>query len=681
MKCLKEIFTNRPLEIRTSAETTLSERSWSLLLELRERCGLRSIEIPNIQTTNPVKSPEEISVKITESSEQMEEELLQALCDYFIKHTEDSDNRILIDKNRMIGKATTFTQKKLGLFPQYLESFIIRSAERNQILRKGFGLLEIGLTEAENSFFSECHKSLSSGNLSYSQLKTSLNSKYKPLTVDFMKEFRPKQCIDWQKSVANAYWQTCWATGAIRGARGTTEPVLFFPIPWKSDRYIQQVSPQCFISSEPYRYYHQTQQEISKGNLYYNRTRELFVIQNQNEDVSDLENYLNDHCFCDLYTGSNKELSDEFQIKRSTSVIGSHLLTDVMKDYMQNQQFTHTLSDKPVLAAANSIFFLNFPEEYPAYYSSMNAPLGLLIQNNTILQPAIHKRGCFYQTSDSSAIEVFSLKNMVIDLYDFLTFESPENKTPGEWTYQSIYGDVKGYTNLISKGITPEDHDRIELVIIANQIIEIRTDGGQTQVPQNGFILAIPKEALSDLLELPTYEVGYRVQKGGLILDIENAFSCGPVLISKGMPINPDLFNLQTQQKDSALENFIGFQNKENVGLAPTRFPHFTDQVRAPRTFIGIDEASVYLTLVDGRSDTEHSIGMTLSEEAAFLKLLDCHSGLNLDGGGSSVMWLSEPHGSDFKIYEQASDGVVNRPSDMGGKERLLPVPILLFEE
>ncbi|HEY8431369.1 MAG TPA: phosphodiester glycosidase family protein [Sandaracinaceae bacterium] len=72
---------------------------------------------------------------------------------------------------------------------------------------------------------------------------------------------------------------------------------------------------------------------------------------------------------------------------------------------------------------------------------------------------------------------------------------------------------------------------------------------------------------------------------------------------------------------------------------------------RHPRTAAGIsrDRQTLYLVVVDGRSSA--SIGMTCAEEAELLKELGAWDALNLDGGGSSTMWIR-------------GRGVVNAPSD-----------------
>jgi exopolysaccharide biosynthesis protein len=76
-------------------------------------------------------------------------------------------------------------------------------------------------------------------------------------------------------------------------------------------------------------------------------------------------------------------------------------------------------------------------------------------------------------------------------------------------------------------------------------------------------------------------------------------------------------------------------------------------KTRHPRTSIGKrGKRKVILLTVDGR--TPQSAGMTLHELADFMLEQKCTDAVNLDGGGSTTLWIS---GKPF-------DGVVNMPSD-----------------
>ncbi|HRD81344.1 MAG: phosphodiester glycosidase family protein [Saprospiraceae bacterium] len=90
-------------------------------------------------------------------------------------------------------------------------------------------------------------------------------------------------------------------------------------------------------------------------------------------------------------------------------------------------------------------------------------------------------------------------------------------------------------------------------------------------------------------------------------------------------------------------------QNGERVALADRPF----NTNRHPRTCACTTTSDTLLLLtVDGRSTESH--GMSLPELTDLLLALGCRNAVNLDGGGSTTMWLA---GRPF-------NGVVNMPSD-----------------
>jgi len=76
--------------------------------------------------------------------------------------------------------------------------------------------------------------------------------------------------------------------------------------------------------------------------------------------------------------------------------------------------------------------------------------------------------------------------------------------------------------------------------------------------------------------------------------------------------------------------------------------------VRHPRSLIGFDAdtSHLFLVAIDGRR--EASVGVTLVEAAGLLREFGVAHALNLDGGGSTALWLN--------------GRVVNTPSDAGGE-------------
>lgn len=74
---------------------------------------------------------------------------------------------------------------------------------------------------------------------------------------------------------------------------------------------------------------------------------------------------------------------------------------------------------------------------------------------------------------------------------------------------------------------------------------------------------------------------------------------------------------------------------------------------RHPRTAITVTKKGrLLLITVDGRDS--NSAGMSLFELASVLRWLDSRDGINMDGGGSTALW----------VKGQGTNGIVNNPSD-----------------
>jgi hypothetical protein len=82
---------------------------------------------------------------------------------------------------------------------------------------------------------------------------------------------------------------------------------------------------------------------------------------------------------------------------------------------------------------------------------------------------------------------------------------------------------------------------------------------------------------------------------------------------------------------------------------------------RHPRTLIGdAADGTIWLATVDGRQP-QLSVGMTLDELRALAHRLGLVNALNLDGGGSTTMWVKDGQ----------TGSVVNSPSDLAGPRKV----------
>ena len=85
---------------------------------------------------------------------------------------------------------------------------------------------------------------------------------------------------------------------------------------------------------------------------------------------------------------------------------------------------------------------------------------------------------------------------------------------------------------------------------------------------------------------------------------------------------------------------------------------------RHPRTAIGFNKEHFFLVVVDGRQ-AGLSAGMTYPELAALMLRLGCEEAMNMDGGGSSTLWLG--------------GRVMNSPSD--GRQRRVANALVVVEK
>lgn len=128
-------------------------------------------------------------------------------------------------------------------------------------------------------------------------------------------------------------------------------------------------------------------------------------------------------------------------------------------------------------------------------------------------------------------------------------------------------------------------------------------------IPENGYVISGPKKLLMPLLKDKTVELDIKTSPEWK--NVKHIISGGPYLVKNG-----EVFVDMTAQKLAA----IGGRN--------------------PRTAVGYTSSDNFiLVTVDGREGS--SIGMTLMELANFMKSIGCVGAINLDGGGSTVMYVN----------------------------------------
>lgn len=170
------------------------------------------------------------------------------------------------------------------------------------------------------------------------------------------------------------------------------------------------------------------------------------------------------------------------------------------------------------------------------------------------------------------------------------------------------------------------------------QIVSGPHTAGRTKIPPQGFVLSFGgtkrPPALAQLKRgvAASIEVTYEPLEG----EPEPWASAQDIVGGAGLLIRDG-----RDITDWSVETF-------NKGFA---------EGRHPRTMIGnAADGTIWLITVDGRQPSL-SVGMTLEELRALAHRLSLVNALNLDGGGSTTMWVK--------------GGVVNNPSDAAGPRKV----------
>ncbi|MFB3896879.1 MAG: phosphodiester glycosidase family protein [bacterium] len=303
--------------------------------------------------------------------------------------------------------------------------------------------------------------------------------------------------------------------------------------------------------------------------------------------------------------------------------------------------FTNSFATLPELCeqehaeiGINAGYFLNMPEELDSVHGVMNDPVGLLMLDGKILVPPTYTR---------STVLINQLGQLFIRRIGMHDIDIQLGNVNLK-SYQ-IYTRVSGTK-------TPVDTAKVELVITNQEVVEMN-EIPSTLIPQNGFVVSLPKDdpQVQQILEILKLnrKIKYQLQLPRSYGTIIHAIAAGPQLVDNERLISPYFFDREPLQEDF-----------KSMVLAPTRFTHTVsdEHSRAPRSALGITkENKILLVAIDDdrrvKMDPKerYSIGATLGELAAIMFDLGCINAINFDGGGSTTLY------HDGKIVNQPSDG------------------------
>ncbi len=268
------------------------------------------------------------------------------------------------------------------------------------------------------------------------------------------------------------------------------------------------------------------------------------------------------------------------------------------------------------------------------YFAYTGKPLGTLLIDKELVSSPIYDRTALIITDDQ---KVF-IDNIKIDTY----FRTPRgvrynitgiNQGRGKEAvilYSPVWGEQTG-----------TGRDGIELIVSGGTVKDIKI--GNSSIPQDGYVISISGPAAQFLYD--NVKVGDKLDTHIKVIP----YSTSPRSILHMISGGPRL-----------VKNGVVYVSKHEE-----KFKADIAKGRAARTAVGVTaDGKILLVAVDGlprgkddRSE-KSSIGMTLEELAELLISLRAAEAMNLDGGGSTTMWV------DGKVVSRSANGSEQKVSN-----------------
>ncbi len=264
---------------------------------------------------------------------------------------------------------------------------------------------------------------------------------------------------------------------------------------------------------------------------------------------------------------------------------------------------------KNIAANSNSVVAVN-----GTYFKQdTGTPLGALVIDGEIITGPIYERAALLIGSNK-------YKTARISFSGTLTDNNSEIKIDNINRPRMSKDEVLIYTSKWGER-TPITKNPIKQVLIKDNKVELIT-GNSIKIPEGAQVITAPAYKTAGLKIGDEVTVSYNITPQDK--DIQHIISGGPYLIKEGK-----IFIDTASQKLNAIN-----------GLNPRTAAGYTK------------DGIMILVTVDGRK--EGSSGATLKELAAIMKELGCYEAINLDGGSSTVMYVSGTVKSGSNISNSA---------------------------
>jgi len=239
-------------------------------------------------------------------------------------------------------------------------------------------------------------------------------------------------------------------------------------------------------------------------------------------------------------------------------------------------------------------------------------PLGMLMKDGEILTGPIYNRVAMGITDNGFKMARMNIEGKVYTKHVEIKIDNI-NQPRMLATYVIVYTSKWGKTSPAAPKYG------IQAAVAGGEVVNWSTQA--IEIPKDGFVISGPAKIVEQILNEKNIKL--EVKTSPEWSDVKHIISGGPYLLKEG-------------------EKYIDTQEEKLNAI----------NGKNPRTAIGYTkDGNLIMVTVDGREQS--SVGMTLGELAWFMQSIGAYEAMNLDGGGSSVMYVK--------------GNVVNSPAQKGG--------------
>lgn len=290
-----------------------------------------------------------------------------------------------------------------------------------------------------------------------------------------------------------------------------------------------------------------------------------------------------------------------------------------MKPIFSSNGITSLATVKTLATENNAIAAVNADFFAWAKATGKGSPIGLLVRDGKLLSTPANNNEMAALVQDKSKI----MSILYPTSYITVTAPNGENVVIKHINKFDPLDNMVIYDNSFDKTSLGAQNGICEAVVTNGILTEIRYDKDPFQIPDNAYVIAFLADHSTFMYD--NFKIGDKVT-----------------------------LNIQTTPNLDDMKNAIGGGTQLVTQGQPAKITHTVSGAH-PRTAVGIDKTGkkLYLITVDGRGESR---GISLEALTEFMISIGVYDGLNLDGGGSTMM-VTRPLGSPTIV-------VANTPSE-----------------